>query len=107
LINVGYTVSILSRTKIKIRQAFYYTWDIEKQTIEKEVQDYIIHLAIAKTGLKRKSRIYVEQSQLIYSVLKKSNKKLDALFLHRQLVFMEQLMGKKFVLKLTFWGRLV
>jgi hypothetical protein len=26
------------------------------------------------------------------------------LFLHRQLVFMEQLMGKKFVLKLTFWG---
>jgi hypothetical protein len=28
------------------------------------------------------------------------------LFLHRQLVFMEQLMGKKFVLKLPLWGRL-
>jgi hypothetical protein len=28
------------------------------------------------------------------------------LFLHRQLVFMEQLMGKKFVLKLPFWERL-
>jgi hypothetical protein len=51
---------------------------------------------------KRKSKSLVgEQStQLLRS--KKSNKKLDALFLHRQLVFMEQLMGKKFVLKLTF-----
>jgi hypothetical protein len=29
------------------------------------------------------------------------------LFLHRQLVFMEQLMGKKFVLKLRLWGRLL
>jgi hypothetical protein len=28
------------------------------------------------------------------------------LFLHRQLVFMEQLMGKKFVLKLRYGGRL-
>jgi nucleoside-diphosphate-sugar epimerase len=37
LINVGYTVSILSRTKIKnTASVFYYTWDIEKQTIERK-----------------------------------------------------------------------
>jgi NAD dependent epimerase/dehydratase family enzyme len=112
LINVGYTVSILSRTKIKIRQAFLLHVGYRKQTIEKEAvlnADYIIHLAdnIAEKPWtkKRKEQIITsrEQStQLIYSVLKKSNKKLDALFLHRQLVFMEQLMGKKFVLKLTF-----
>jgi NAD dependent epimerase/dehydratase family enzyme len=44
--------------------------------------------------------LIVEQStQLIYSVLKKSNKKLDA-FISASAVGMEQLMGKKFVLKL-------
>jgi hypothetical protein len=68
--------------------------------------DYIIHLAeisLKSHGLrsgKSKSLLVGTVTQLIYSVLKKSNKKLDALFLHRQLVFMEQLMGKKFVLKL-------
>jgi hypothetical protein len=47
LINVGYTVSILSRTKIKIRQAFLLHVGYRKQTIEKEAvlnADYIIHL---------------------------------------------------------------
>jgi NAD dependent epimerase/dehydratase family enzyme len=73
--------------------------------------DYIIHLAGANIAMDYSGKSIItsrEQStQLIYSVLKKSNKKLDALFLHRQLVFMEQLMGKKFVLKLRsgddFW----
>jgi NAD dependent epimerase/dehydratase family enzyme len=72
LINVGYTVSILSRTKIKIRgKLFYYTWDIEKQTIEKEAvlnADYIIHLAGANIAekpwtIKRKEQIITSREQ--------------------------------------------
>ena len=90
LINVGYTVSILSRTKIKNTvSVFYYTWDIEKQTIEKDAvlnADYIIHLAGANIAEKpwtnkRKEQIINSRersTQLIYSVLKKSNKKIDA-----------------------------
>jgi uncharacterized protein (TIGR01777 family) len=90
LINVGYTVSILSRTKIKNTvSVFYYTWDIEKQTIEKDAvlnADYIIHLAGANIAEKpwtnkRKEQIISSRersTQLIYSVLKKSNKKIDA-----------------------------
>jgi NAD dependent epimerase/dehydratase family enzyme len=58
---------------------------------------------------KRKEQIITsrEQStQLIYSVLKKSNKKLDAFISASAVGIMEQLMGKKFVLKLRLWGRL-
>lgn len=90
LIDVGYTVSILSRAKIKnTASVFYYTWDVEKQTIDKDAvlnADYIIHLAGANIAekpwtKKRKEQIVnsrEQSTQLIYSVLKKSNKKLDA-----------------------------
>jgi uncharacterized protein (TIGR01777 family) len=90
LIDVGYTVSILSRTKIKnTASIFYYTWDVEKQTIEKDAvlnADYIIHLAGANIAEKpwtnkRKEQIInsrEQSTQLIYSVLKKNNKKLEA-----------------------------
>ncbi|MEZ7499919.1 TIGR01777 family oxidoreductase [Flavobacterium sp. Arc3] len=90
LINSGYTVSILSRSKREnTASIFYYTWDIQKQTIEKEAilnADYIIHLAGANIAekpwtSKRKEEIVnsrQQSAQLIYSVLKKNDKKLDA-----------------------------
>lgn len=90
LINSGYTVSILSRSKRENTVTiFYYTWDIQKQTIEKEAvlnADYIIHLAGANIAerpwtSKRKEEIInsrQQSAQLIYSVLKKNDKKLDA-----------------------------
>ncbi|SEA96078.1 hypothetical protein SAMN05443667_11373 [Flavobacterium gillisiae] len=90
LINSGYTVSILSRSKRENTESiFYYTWDIQKQTIEKEAvlnADYIIHLAGANIAekpwtSKRKEEIInsrQQSAQLIYSVLKKNDKKLDA-----------------------------
>lgn len=90
LINSGYTVSILSRSKREnTATIYYYTWDIQKQTIEKEAvlnADYIIHLAGANIAekpwtSKRKEEIInsrQQSAQLIYSVLKKNDKKLDA-----------------------------
>jgi hypothetical protein len=90
LLNSGYTVSILSRSKREnTAGVFYYTWDIDKQTIEKEAvlnSDYIIHLAGANIAEKpwtnkRKEQILNSRQQsahLLYSVLKKNNKKLDA-----------------------------
>lgn len=90
LINSGYTVSILSRSKREnTATIFYYTWDIQKQTIEKEAvlnADYIIHLAGANIAerpwtSKRKEEIInsrQQSAQLIYSILKKNDKKLDA-----------------------------
>lgn len=90
LINSGYTVSILSRNKIEnTADIFYYTWDIQKQTIENDAvlnADYIIHLAGANIAEKpwtnkRKEEIInsrQQSAQLIYSVLKKNGKKLDA-----------------------------
>ncbi|CAM2913374.1 TIGR01777 family oxidoreductase [Flavobacterium frigoris] len=90
LINSGYTVSILSRSKREnTASIFYYTWDIQKQTIEKDAvlnADYIIHLAGANIAEKpwtnkRKEEIInsrQQSAQLIYSVLKKNGKKLDA-----------------------------
>lgn len=89
LINSGYTVSILSRSKREnTATIFYYTWDIQKQTIEKEAvlnADYIIHLAGANIAekpwtSKRKEEIInsrQQSAQLIYSVLKKNDKKLE------------------------------
>ncbi|WP_413999093.1 TIGR01777 family oxidoreductase [Flavobacterium sp. W1B] len=90
LIQKGYTVSILSRSKKENTTAiFYYTWDVEKQTIEKEAvlnADYVIHLAGANIAekpwtKKRKEEIVSSRklsAQLIYGVLKKYDKKLDA-----------------------------
>ncbi len=56
LINKGYSVAVLSRTKIKNADVKTYYWDLEKNEIEKEAietADYIIHLAGANIGEKR------------------------------------------------------
>ncbi|NGY38483.1 TIGR01777 family protein [Flavobacterium sp. XN-5] len=90
LIDGGFSVSILSRSKQEnTASIFYYTWDVQKQTIEKEAvlnADYIIHLAGANIAekpwtAKRKEEIInsrQQSAQLLYSVLKKNDKKLDA-----------------------------
>ncbi len=90
LVAKGYTVSILSRSEKQNRgDIFYYKWDVAKQTIdEKSVlkADFIIHLAgenIAEKRwtAKRKAEIIdsrEKSTQLLYSVLKKNNKKLEA-----------------------------
>ncbi|TDE03198.1 TIGR01777 family oxidoreductase [Flavobacterium hiemivividum] len=90
LIDAGFTVSILSRSKQEnTASIFYFTWDVQKQTIEMEAvlnADYIIHLAGANIAekpwtTKRKEEIInsrQQSAQLIYSVLKKNDKKLDA-----------------------------
>jgi uncharacterized protein (TIGR01777 family) len=90
LINNGFTVSILSRSaKQNTKDIKYYKWDINTHFIEEEAvikADYILHLAgenIAEKPwtAKRKEEIVQsrEQSiQLIYDVLERNNKKLDA-----------------------------
>lgn len=90
LIENGFSVSVLSRNKrTNTEDVFYYTWDVQKQMIEKEAvlnADYIIHLAGANIAEKswtkaRKEEIIASRelsSQLIYSVLKKYDKKLEA-----------------------------
>ena len=90
LIANGYSVSILSRSdRQNTADVNFFKWDIAKQFIEEEAvkkADYIVHLAgenIAEKPwtVKRKDEILQsrEQSiQLIYDVLKKNNKKLDA-----------------------------
>ncbi|MCC9071480.1 TIGR01777 family oxidoreductase [Flavobacterium sp. F-65] len=90
LISQGYSVSILTRTERKASENItYYKWNIENNYID-EVSvlkaDYIIHLAgegIAekKWSNKRKKEIIDSRDKpinLIYSVLKKNNKSLDA-----------------------------
>lgn len=90
LLAKGYSVSILSRSeKQNTGDIFYYKWDVAKQTIDDEAilkADYIIHLAgenIAEKRwtAKRKAAIIdsrEKSTQLLYSVLKKHYKKLDA-----------------------------
>ncbi len=90
LLAKGYSVSILSRSEKQNKgDVFYYKWDVAKQTIDEEAvlnADYIIHLAgenIAEKRwtAKRKAAIIDSREQstlLLYSVLKKNNKKLDA-----------------------------
>jgi uncharacterized protein (TIGR01777 family) len=90
LIEKGYSVSILSRSKRQnTADVSYYIWDVPNQSIEEDSilkADYIIHLAgenIAEKRwtVKRKAAIVdsrVQSAGLIYSVLKKNNKKLDA-----------------------------
>lgn len=90
LIANGYTVSILSRSKKTNTEAiFYYTWDVEKQTIDDEAvqkADYVIHLAGENIAGKRwtnqrkevilSSRVL--SAQLIYNSVQKSDKKPEA-----------------------------
>ena len=90
LVAKGYSVSILSRSEKQNKgDVFYYKWDVTNQTIEEKAvlnADYIIHLAgenIAEKRwtAKRKAAIIESReksTQLLYSVLKKTNKKLDA-----------------------------
>lgn len=90
LLSKGYTVSILSRSERQNKKdIFYYKWDVAKQFIEEEAvlkADYIIHLAgenIAEKRwtAKRKAAIIdsrEKSAQLLYMVLKKHYKKLDA-----------------------------
>ncbi|HRM12881.1 MAG TPA: TIGR01777 family oxidoreductase [Flavobacterium sp.] len=90
LIAKGYSVSILSRSEKQNKEnVFYYKWDVVNQTIDEKAvlnADFIIHLAgenIAEQRwtAKRKAAIIDSREQstlLLYSVLKKNNKKLDA-----------------------------
>jgi uncharacterized protein (TIGR01777 family) len=90
LIDSGYTVSILSRSKrADTADIFYYTWDIQNQLIEEEAvlkADYVIHLAGANIAEKRwtekRKEIVINSrkrsTELILSVVKKHNKKLEA-----------------------------
>lgn len=90
LIAKGYSVSILSRSEKQNKEdLFYYKWNVANQTIDATAvlnADYIIHLAgenIAEKRwtLKRKTEIIdsrEKSTQLLYSILKKNNKKLEA-----------------------------
>ncbi|MFN7100081.1 MAG: TIGR01777 family oxidoreductase [Flavobacterium sp.] len=90
LLKRGYSVSILTR-KVQANQhdIFYYQWDVAQQTIDEKAvakADFIIHLAgenIAEKRwtAKRKAAIIESREQstvLLYSVIKKQNKKLEA-----------------------------
>ncbi|RBN51856.1 TIGR01777 family oxidoreductase [Flavobacterium psychrolimnae] len=90
LLAKGYSVSILSRSEKQNKgDVFYYKWDVAKQTIDEEAilkADYIIHLAgenIAEKRWTAKRKAVIidsreKSTQLLYSVLKKHYKKLDA-----------------------------
>jgi hypothetical protein len=90
LLESGFSVSILSRTKRKnTKDVFYYKWDVKSLFIDEESvvkADYIIHLAgenIAEKRwtAKRKEAIIESREQstlLLYAAIKKNNKKLDA-----------------------------
>ncbi len=90
LIENNYSVSILSRSsKQNKTDISYFVWDINKHFIDEQAvinADYIIHLAgegIADKRWSRKRKKAIVDSreksiQLIYEVLTKNNKKLEA-----------------------------
>ena len=90
LIANGYSVSILSRSfKQNSANISYYQWDVSNQSIDEDSvmkADFIIHLAgenIADKKWTKERKEAIVQSreksiQLIYDVLKKNNKKLEA-----------------------------
>lgn len=90
LIENGFAVSILSRNfKHNTANVSYFKWDIANDFIEDDAvlrANYIIHLAgegIAEKRWTAKRKEAIVQSreksiQLIYNVLKKNNKKLEA-----------------------------
>jgi len=90
LVDNGFSVSILSRSERKNTPSVsYYKWDVSKQYIDEKAvlnADYIIHLAGeniagARWTSQRKKQIIdsrVQSVNLMCSVLKNNNKKLDA-----------------------------
>jgi len=90
LVDNGYTVSILSRSKRPdTLNIFYYTWDIQNGVIEEDAvlkADYVIHLAGANIAEKRwtdkRKEVIIssreDSAKLILSVVKKYGKKLEA-----------------------------
>lgn len=90
LLGKGYAVSILSRSQKQNKEdVFYYQWDVSTGFIEEDAvlkADYVIHLAGENIAEKpwtaeRKEAIVQSREQsirLIYNVLKKNHKKLDA-----------------------------
>ena len=90
LIDNGFSVSVLSRSDKKNTDLItFYKWDLEHNYIDEEAvlkADYIVHLAgegiVEKSWTaKRKKAILESRIQpidLIYGVLKKNNKLLDA-----------------------------
>ncbi|MDR6846540.1 TIGR01777 family oxidoreductase [Flavobacterium granuli] len=90
LLKKGYSVSILTRNgKPNTDRISYYLWDVSEGKIEEVAvlnADYIIHLAgenivEKKWTAKRKEEIRdsrVQSAELIYTVLKKHNKRIEA-----------------------------
>jgi uncharacterized protein (TIGR01777 family) len=90
LLDKGYTVSILTRnSKPKTEGITYYVWDVSSQSLDEAAvlhADYIVHLAgenIAEKRwtTKRKAEIIdsrTQSAELIYTVLKKHNKNIEA-----------------------------
>lgn len=90
LLKKGYSVSVLSRSQYENNSdVSYYQWDVTAQQIDEAAvlqADYIVHLsgeniAQKRWTIKRKEEIHhsrVDSGQLIYSVLKKHNKRLEA-----------------------------
>jgi uncharacterized protein (TIGR01777 family) len=85
----GYDVAILSRTKKEINGTQVYTWNLDKELIDKkalETADYIIHLAGANIAEKRwtpkrKQLIIdsrVKTAELIFNNIKRTKHKLKA-----------------------------
>ncbi len=90
LIGAGYTVSVLSRNnKENTDTITYYKWDLNKNYIDENAvlnADYIIHLAgegiVEKRWTEKRKKAIIESRvkpiDLIFSVLEKNNKKLNA-----------------------------
>lgn len=90
LVDKGFSVSVLSRSeKQNTEDVSFYKWDVDKDYIDVNAvlnADYIIHLAgegIAdKPWTSKRKKAIVESreksTELLYYVLKKNNKKLEA-----------------------------
>lgn len=90
LIDNGYTVSILSRSARENTSLItYYKWNLKSNYINEDAilqADYIIHLAgdgiVEKRWTKNRKKVILESRtkpiDLIFSILKKHNKTLDA-----------------------------
>lgn len=90
LIEAGYSVSVLSRSDKKDTPSIqYYKWNLKQNYIDENAvlkADYIIHLAgegiVEKRWTKRRKKAILESRvkpiDLIFSVLEKNNKKLNA-----------------------------